>query len=42
MTIIRKNEVLDENKKLKETISYVNQYFNENPKQKEMFEKWNK
>lgn len=41
MTIFSKNEVLEENKKLKENISYVNKYFNENPKQKEEFYKWN-
>lgn len=40
MTIFSKNEVLEENKKLKQTVSYVNQYFKENPKQKEMFDKW--
>jgi len=42
MTIISKNEVQDENKKLKQTISYVNQYFNENPNAKEEFDRWSK
>lgn len=42
LAIINKNEAVDENKKLKETITYVNQYFNENPKQKEMFDKFKK
>lgn len=42
LSIMSKNEVQEENKKLKQTVSYVNQYFNENPKQKELFDQWNK
>lgn len=42
LAIINKNEAVDENKKLKDTISYVNQYFRENSKQKELFDKWGK
>ena len=42
LAIINKNEAVDENKKLKETINYVNQYFRENPNQKELFDKWNR
>lgn len=42
LAIINKNEAVDENKKLKESITYINQYFRENPKAKDLFDKWNK
>jgi len=42
ITIKLKNDVEEENRKLKNTIEYVNKYFSDNPKEKQMFDRWNK